>query len=89
MASWLGCPPAAPRPARRPATGTRTSAMGEGSTYTFKVPGDDAASQASSQVGKASSTTDWVKVQQPPKKQAKTTDYKTPAERGVKDPRPA
>eukprot|EP00969_Alexandrium_andersonii_P311788 13776580-Alexandrium_andersonii.AAC.1 len=53
---------------------------GEESSYAIRVPDDaDAASEASAQVSKASGSPN---VQQPPKKQAKTEAYESPAERG-------
>eukprot|EP00969_Alexandrium_andersonii_P270203 11943741-Alexandrium_andersonii.AAC.1 len=63
MASFLGVPAAGGPPSKK---GMKTAPAwnddlsdGDESTYTYKVPDDDGASQASTHASRASSTAEW------------------------------
>eukprot|EP00969_Alexandrium_andersonii_P369003 15474151-Alexandrium_andersonii.AAC.1 len=83
MASWLGNPSSSAAPSKRSSDWNADVSDGDESTFTFKVPDDDVASEASTHASRASFTSEWAKVadgapeaHQQPKKQAKTAEYK-------------
>eukprot|EP00969_Alexandrium_andersonii_P373584 15484372-Alexandrium_andersonii.AAC.1 len=61
MTSWLGSPSSSAAPSESPSDWNADISDGDESTYAFKVPGDDVASEASTRASRASSTSEWVK----------------------------
>eukprot|EP00969_Alexandrium_andersonii_P045226 1986088-Alexandrium_andersonii.AAC.1 len=61
MASWLGSPSNSAAPSKRPSDWNADISDGDESTYAFKVPDNDAVSEASAHASRASSTSQWAK----------------------------